>query len=443
MSEAIPDREEILAKVNLADLMARDSIEIFDRGRSLWCRLRPEDRSPSCILNRPEKTGDFWSFHDFGDSRLHGNAIDYEVKVRGKSLKDALADLRAVAGCPPPPAKIAPAPRFNSSAESASSSLSPFPAEDRTGTDEEVAQLSRSRNVSEETVRSLENAGILSFGHWNGRDAYFLYGQNTLAQARRLDRKDWFKNAKALYEPGSTKRGKWIEYGLGPEATAVILSEGLVSILEVAEIIRRTGLRNCAAVAFPDSAECLTSPLLDRLLQRRVLVIGDGGVPGRGFATRMETKLLEFGGAVSVLQCAEDCDTGDLLSLEDTDLREQVLRLLCEAGETVVVHSTDDRDLVAWSKAQGLYTDVMRANPFHGRSKEDYPFGNPFSVQKHGRDECLRLFRDVTMKEPEYLALLDGLKASSGTRGRILGCKCHPEPCHGHAIADYLNRHSN
>jgi len=49
---------------------------------------------------------------------------------------------------------------------------------------------------------------------------------------------------------------------------------------------------------------------------------------------------------------------------------------------------------------------------------------NPFKVKKYGRDECLKLYAKYILDGELYNKLND-------LDGKILGCWCHPEPCHG------------
>ena len=76
--------------------------------------------------------------------------------------------------------------------------------------------------------------------------------------------------------------------------------------------------------------------------------------------------------------------------------------------------------------------DVYIGRKGKGQSGE---FGNPYN--RYGREESLKLFRkyfyDRIKNDRQFAAHVHKL------RGKILGCFCHPKPCHGHIIADYLN----
>ncbi|CAD7949236.1 unnamed protein product [Amoebophrya sp. A120] len=58
-------------------------------------------------------------------------------------------------------------------------------------------------------------------------------------------------------------------------------------------------------------------------------------------------------------------------------------------------------------------------------------WGNPFRIGDHGdsRETVVRKYREYLVNDhPEVLVHLGDL------RGKILGCWCHPHPCHGHVL---------
>jgi hypothetical protein len=58
---------------------------------------------------------------------------------------------------------------------------------------------------------------------------------------------------------------------------------------------------------------------------------------------------------------------------------------------------------------------------------------NPFTAKKYGLEECLRLYLKYVMDGPLYNELEE-------LDGKVLGCWCHPEPCHGHLLMELLAR---
>jgi hypothetical protein len=74
--------------------------------------------------------------------------------------------------------------------------------------------------------------------------------------------------------------------------------------------------------------------------------------------------------------------------------------------------------------------------------KEDYDvyigrpskWGNPFVVGEDGeRGECVELYREWIMTQPDLLADLHELK------GKRLGCWCKPSACHGDVLAKLVD----
>lgn len=61
-------------------------------------------------------------------------------------------------------------------------------------------------------------------------------------------------------------------------------------------------------------------------------------------------------------------------------------------------------------------------------------WGNPFTIGKDGnREEVIIKYIDWLEKQPELLASIHELK------GKILGCWCCPNACHGDVLAEIAN----
>lgn len=66
-------------------------------------------------------------------------------------------------------------------------------------------------------------------------------------------------------------------------------------------------------------------------------------------------------------------------------------------------------------------------------------FGNPFVIGYDGdRSEVIEKYRSAFYQRLKYDSEFRG--AIEGLRGKRLGCYCHPLPCHGDIIAEYLNK---
>lgn len=77
-----------------------------------------------------------------------------------------------------------------------------------------------------------------------------------------------------------------------------------------------------------------------------------------------------------------------------------------------------------------------KADVYIGRGS---PFGNPYVLGVDGdREEVIRLYRiyfyEKIMKDAKFRLDVEAL------RGKKLGCHCHPMPCHGDVIVEYLEQ---
>ena len=65
-------------------------------------------------------------------------------------------------------------------------------------------------------------------------------------------------------------------------------------------------------------------------------------------------------------------------------------------------------------------------------------WGNPYSIGKDGsRSEVIEKYRKYLLGNKELLNDLHELE------GKILGCWCKPEACHGDVIAELVNNKDN
>ncbi len=63
------------------------------------------------------------------------------------------------------------------------------------------------------------------------------------------------------------------------------------------------------------------------------------------------------------------------------------------------------------------------------------PWGNPFLIGKDGnRDEVVEKYAEWVLTQPELLA-----KIESELSGKVLGCWCAPELCHGDILVELTN----
>ena len=81
------------------------------------------------------------------------------------------------------------------------------------------------------------------------------------------------------------------------------------------------------------------------------------------------------------------------------------------------------------------HSAVGRRKILNGQMADKYVYigrpsiwGNPFSVEEHGREECLQLYESYLRNNPDLLSQLPTLV------GKTLACWCYPLPCHGDII---------
>ena len=61
-------------------------------------------------------------------------------------------------------------------------------------------------------------------------------------------------------------------------------------------------------------------------------------------------------------------------------------------------------------------------------------WGNPFVIGKDGdREMVIRKYREWLIEQPELVAALPELK------GKVLGCWCSPQACHGDVLISLVN----
>jgi len=61
------------------------------------------------------------------------------------------------------------------------------------------------------------------------------------------------------------------------------------------------------------------------------------------------------------------------------------------------------------------------------------PWGNPFKIGVDGnRDEVIAMYEIYILQNPQLLSRLSELK------GKILGCYCAPQRCHGNILEKLL-----
>lgn len=106
----------------------------------------------------------------------------------------------------------------------------------------------------------------------------------------------------------------------------------------------------------------------------------------------------------------------DLISLTD----DQTRRLsLARQGYSQLANQHTDSALIKAAQDEGIYCRIDRNSIW----------GNPFILDEDGdRETVIENYADYLTKRPSLR------KMNATLRGRILGCWCYPEPCHGHIL---------
>jgi hypothetical protein len=99
-----------------------------------------------------------------------------------------------------------------------------------------------------------------------------------------------------------------------------------------------------------------------------------------------------------------------------------------EAGKGVVANMRkgEDEQLIAWAKAEGLYVRIARPSIW----------GNLYKIGEHGtREEVIEKYW-TWLWLPKQQRLRERLPE---LRGKVLGCWCYPEACHGNVLIEAAN----
>lgn len=101
---------------------------------------------------------------------------------------------------------------------------------------------------------------------------------------------------------------------------------------------------------------------------------------------------------------------------------DQARRLtLAMDGVTQIANISNDRVLIDLATQKGIYEKIDR----------NTVWGNPFVLGDDGdRETVIENYRDYLTKKPSLQ------RQSQNLRGKILGCWCYPQNCHGHVLIE-------
>lgn len=92
------------------------------------------------------------------------------------------------------------------------------------------------------------------------------------------------------------------------------------------------------------------------------------------------------------------------------------------------------RDLEHWLETEN-HMYIGRNMSFYVKGATKSKWANPYSAKKYGREKCLELFKKYILNTPSLYEALPELS------GKVLGCWCKPERCHGDIIIELLGNH--
>ncbi|CAF0971321.1 unnamed protein product [Brachionus calyciflorus] len=82
-------------------------------------------------------------------------------------------------------------------------------------------------------------------------------------------------------------------------------------------------------------------------------------------------------------------------------------------------------DLENWLNSSTNHVYIGRNMTYYVPGAKGSKWANPFKVDKYGRDGCLQKYEEYVLSQDDLVNSLSELK------GKVLGCWCHPEKCHG------------
>ena len=258
-----------------------------------------------------QNTAGQWHFKCFGCG-VKGDEITFLELARGLSPRDAIAELKKLANIsptspsPPPQAPSAPRRVIRPALH--------------VGSDAELAELAALRDLSVGGLRLASARGLLRFGQWRDRDAWFVTddpGQNI--QTRRLDGQLWPQGCKALTLPGA--RASWpLGAGVASDSSVILFCEGGPDLLAAHHFIEaEQRADDAAAVAMLGASLSIPTDALPQFAGRRVRFFTHADSAGRTSVARWARQLTQAGARVDALALdgLHRCDGSPAKDLND------------------------------------------------------------------------------------------------------------------------------
>lgn len=90
------------------------------------------------------------------------------------------------------------------------------------------------------------------------------------------------------------------------------------------------------------------------------------------------------------------------------------------------------KDLEDWLKDPN-HIYIGRNMALYVKGATHSKWANKYSVKKYGRDRCLELYKEYVLQNKKLMDSLNELE------GKVLGCWCSPERCHGDILVELIN----
>lgn len=194
------------------------------------------------------------------------------------------------------------------------------------GDSKQLRAIAQLRRLSYEAVALANDRGLLRFGSWKNRDAWFVTDEvRRNCQARRMDGKPWeeIKNSKAwtICQKGDAR---W-PIGITESANypAIALVEGGPDLLAAFHFINcESKQRDCAPVAMLGASNKIHLEALPMFVGKYVRIFGHADKAGEAAVNRWFEQLKQAGATVDAfrfdgLRRTDESAVGDLNDLTD------------------------------------------------------------------------------------------------------------------------------
>jgi hypothetical protein len=92
------------------------------------------------------------------------------------------------------------------------------------------------------------------------------------------------------------------------------------------------------------------------------------------------------------------------------------------------------RDFEHWKEGEN-HVYVGRNMSFYVKGADGSKWGNPFRGKKWTAEQSLDLYEKYIRQTPQLRESLHELE------GKVLGCWCHPKPCHAHVLVKLVEEY--